>query len=53
MFLNYSKYISFCRTQSQEYYIDVIGNYGNNLVALLHDVDLHILNPARNLVDNL
>ncbi|KAG5319933.1 WDR75 protein, partial [Pseudoatta argentina] len=40
-------------TKSQEYYIDIIGNYGENLIALLHDTDLHILNPARNLVDTM
>lgn len=40
-------------TKLSEYYIDVIGNHGENLVALLHDTDLHILNPARNLVDKL
>ncbi|XP_014479883.1 PREDICTED: WD repeat-containing protein 75 isoform X2 [Dinoponera quadriceps] len=39
--------------KSQEYYVDVIGNYDENLVAVLHDKDLHILNPARNLVDKL
>ncbi|EZA57753.1 WD repeat-containing protein [Ooceraea biroi] len=44
---------TFILTKSWEYYIDVIGNHGENLIALLHDVDLHILNPARNLVDKL
>ncbi|XP_011870474.1 PREDICTED: WD repeat-containing protein 75 [Vollenhovia emeryi] len=43
----------FIFANSQEYYIDIIGNYGENLIALLHDVDLHILNPARNLVDKI
>ncbi|XP_076654715.1 WD repeat-containing protein l(2)05287 [Halictus rubicundus] len=38
---------------SQEYYVDIIGNHGENLIAILHDVDLHILNPSRNLVDKL
>ncbi|KZC09641.1 WD repeat-containing protein 75, partial [Dufourea novaeangliae] len=38
---------------SQEYYVDIIGNHGENLIAVLHDLDLHILNPARNLVDKL
>ncbi|CAK9809581.1 WD repeat-containing protein 75 [Anthophora plagiata] len=40
-------------TKSHEYYVDIIGNHGDNLIALLHDIDLHILNPARNLVDKL
>ncbi|KAI4488078.1 hypothetical protein M0804_004926 [Polistes exclamans] len=40
-------------TKNPEYYVDVIGNYGNNLVAVLHDTDLHILDPSRNLVDKL
>ncbi|XP_012060006.1 PREDICTED: WD repeat-containing protein 75 [Atta cephalotes] len=40
-------------TKSQEYYTDIIGNHGENLIALLHDTDLHILNPARNLVDTM
>ncbi|KAG9433300.1 WD repeat-containing protein 75 [Apis mellifera carnica] len=40
-------------TNSHEYYIDVIGNHGENLIAILHDVDLHILNPSRNLIDKL
>ncbi|KYN04804.1 WD repeat-containing protein 75 [Cyphomyrmex costatus] len=40
-------------TKSQEYYTDIIGNHGENLIALLHDTDLHILNPARNLVDTI
>ncbi|XP_011056912.1 PREDICTED: WD repeat-containing protein 75 isoform X1 [Acromyrmex echinatior] len=40
-------------TKSQEYYTDIIGNYGENLIALVHDTDLHILNPARNLVDTM
>ncbi|KAL6434766.1 hypothetical protein ACFW04_005163 [Cataglyphis niger] len=40
-------------TNSREYYIDIIGNYGQNLIALLHDENLHILNPARNLIDKL
>ncbi|XP_031836889.1 WD repeat-containing protein l(2)05287 isoform X2 [Nomia melanderi] len=39
--------------KSQEYYVDIIGNHGENLIAILHDVDLHILNPARNLMDKL
>lgn len=43
----------YCRTNSHEYYIDVIGNHGKNLIAILHDVDLHILNPSRNLIDKL
>lgn len=42
-----------CRTNSREYYVDIIGNHGDNLIALLHDVDLHILNPSRNLIDKL
>ncbi|KAK1133746.1 hypothetical protein K0M31_011541 [Melipona bicolor] len=41
------------QTKSCEYYVDIIGNYGDNLIALLHDVDLHILNPSRNLIDKL
>ncbi|XP_017756050.1 PREDICTED: WD repeat-containing protein 75 [Eufriesea mexicana] len=41
------------QTNSHEYYIDIIGNHGDNLIALLHDVDLHILNPSRNLIDKL
>lgn len=40
-------------TNSREYYVDIIGNHGQNLIALLHDENLHILNPARNLVDKL
>ncbi|XP_043254565.1 WD repeat-containing protein 75 [Colletes gigas] len=36
---------------SHEYYVDIIGNHGENLIAILHDVDLHILNPSRNLID--
>ncbi|XP_003394578.1 WD repeat-containing protein 75 [Bombus terrestris] len=40
-------------TKSYEYYVDIIGNHGENLIALLHDVDLHILNPSRNFVDKL
>ncbi|XP_017882412.1 WD repeat-containing protein 75 [Ceratina calcarata] len=40
-------------TDSHEYYVDIIGNYGENLIALLHDVDLHIFNPSRNLIDKL
>ncbi|XP_053988404.1 WD repeat-containing protein 75 [Hylaeus anthracinus] len=36
---------------SHEYYVDIIGNHGDNLIAVLHDLDLHILNPARNLID--
>ncbi|XP_071651739.1 WD repeat-containing protein 75 isoform X1 [Temnothorax longispinosus] len=40
-------------TKLQEYYIDVIGNHGENLIALLHETDLHILDPARNLVDKI
>lgn len=40
-------------TNSPEYYIDIIGNHGENLIAVLHDEDLHILNPARNLIDKL
>ncbi|KAK2582531.1 hypothetical protein KPH14_004825 [Odynerus spinipes] len=40
-------------TRSPKYYVDIIGNYGDNLVAVLHDTDLHILNPARNLLDKL
>ncbi|XP_076674924.1 WD repeat-containing protein l(2)05287 [Andrena cerasifolii] len=40
-------------TDSHEYYVDIIGNHGENLIAVLHDVDLHILNPSRNLVDKL
>ena len=36
-----------------EYYVDIIGNRGDNLIAVLHDVDLHILNPSRNLIDKL
>ncbi|XP_076755512.1 WD repeat-containing protein l(2)05287 [Xylocopa sonorina] len=40
-------------TSSQEYYVDIIGNHGENLIALLHDVDLHIFNPSRNLIDKL
>lgn len=40
-------------TESQEYYIDIIGNHGENLIALLNDTDLHILNPARNLVNKI
>jgi len=40
-------------TTSQDYYIDIIGNHGDNLIALLHDMNLHILNPARNLVDTM
>ncbi|XP_076285922.1 WD repeat-containing protein l(2)05287 [Lasioglossum baleicum] len=38
---------------SQDYYVDIIGNHGENLIAILYDVDLHILNPSRNLVDKL
>ncbi|XP_033329848.2 WD repeat-containing protein l(2)05287 [Megalopta genalis] len=38
---------------SQEYYVDIIGNHGENLIAILHDLDLHILDPSRNLVDKL
>ncbi|XP_066602543.1 WD repeat-containing protein 75 [Prorops nasuta] len=41
------------QNHSEEYYIDVIGNYEDNLIALLHDSDLHILSPARNLTDKL
>ncbi|KAL6257883.1 hypothetical protein P5V15_011482 [Pogonomyrmex californicus] len=40
-------------TKTQEYFIDIIGNRGENLIALLHNVNLHILNPARNLVDKI
>ncbi|KAK9297876.1 hypothetical protein QLX08_008625 [Tetragonisca angustula] len=41
------------QTKSREYYVDIIGNHGDNLIALLHDVDLHILCPSRNLIDKL
>ncbi|KAG7202077.1 hypothetical protein KM043_004751 [Ampulex compressa] len=40
-------------TESLEYYVDIIGNHEENLIALLHDLDLHILNPAMNLTDKL
>ncbi|XP_043271275.1 WD repeat-containing protein 75 [Venturia canescens] len=36
-----------------EYHLDIIGNDGNNLVALVQDVDLHILDPGRNLAGKL
>ncbi|XP_076232800.1 WD repeat-containing protein l(2)05287 [Calliopsis andreniformis] len=45
-----STYIS---SSSHEYYVDIIGNHGDNLIAVLHNVDLHILNPSRNLIDKL
>ncbi|KOX68688.1 WD repeat-containing protein 75 [Melipona quadrifasciata] len=41
------------QTKTREYYVDIIGNHGDNLIALLHDLDLHILNPSRNLIDKL
>ncbi|XP_047366330.1 WD repeat-containing protein 75 isoform X1 [Vespa velutina] len=44
---------TFIFIKNPEYYVDIIGNHGNNLVAVLHDTDLHILNPSRNLVDKL
>ncbi|KAK0178506.1 hypothetical protein PV327_007392 [Microctonus hyperodae] len=34
---------------SADYDVDIIGNYGDNLIALVHYEDLHILLPARNL----
>ncbi|XP_003708110.1 WD repeat-containing protein l(2)05287 isoform X1 [Megachile rotundata] len=40
-------------TNFPEYYVDIIGNHGDNLIAILHDADLHILNPSRNLTDKL
>ncbi|XP_032679109.1 WD repeat-containing protein 75 isoform X2 [Odontomachus brunneus] len=39
--------------KSQEYYVDVIGNHENNLIALLHDSNLHIINPASLIEDIL
>lgn len=45
--------IYFYRIDSHEYYVDIIGNHGENLIAILHNVDLHILNPSRNLIDKL
>ncbi|KAH0956856.1 hypothetical protein HN011_012186 [Eciton burchellii] len=40
-------------TQLQEYYVDVIGNHGDNLIALLHDANLHIFDSARNFIEKL
>lgn len=45
--------IYYYRIYFPEYYVDIIGNHGDNLIAVLHDVDLHILNPSRNLIDKL
>ncbi|XP_074094761.1 WD repeat-containing protein l(2)05287 [Cotesia typhae] len=33
---------------SPDYYVDIIGNYGTNLIAVAHDLNLHILQPAKN-----
>ncbi|XP_008559275.1 WD repeat-containing protein 75 [Microplitis demolitor] len=41
------------RATSEDYSIDIIGNYGNNLIALAQDLDLHILQPSRNLSGKL
>ncbi|XP_034952494.1 WD repeat-containing protein 75 [Chelonus insularis] len=38
---------------SPNYHIDIIGNHGDNLIALVQDVDLHIFSPARNLFNKI
>lgn len=42
---------STCIKYISDYYVDIIGNGGNNLVALGQDVDLHILRLNQNLTD--
>lgn len=41
--------MKFFRRESNVYYIDIVGNYGENLIAVGQEYTVFILDPAHNL----